>query len=76
MTEFCDRAGLVLPRRDLPTFPSWQPQRAIDHILVSPGLEVRSAEVLDSTLSDHRPVAMTLQLPDGVSVQRHSERDQ
>lgn len=76
VTEFCDRAGLVLPRRDLPTFPSWQPQRAIDHILVSPGLDVLSTEVLDSTLSDHRPVAMTLQLPAGVSVQRHPERDQ
>jgi endonuclease/exonuclease/phosphatase family metal-dependent hydrolase len=76
VTEFCERAGLVLPRRDLPTFPSWQPQRAIDHILVSPELEVLSTEVLDTTLSDHRPVAMTLQLPAGVSLQRHSESDQ
>jgi endonuclease/exonuclease/phosphatase family metal-dependent hydrolase len=76
VTEFCERADLVLPRRDLPTFPSWQPQRAIDHILVSPELEVLSTEVLDTTLSDHRPVAMTLQLPVGVSLQRHSESDQ
>jgi endonuclease/exonuclease/phosphatase family metal-dependent hydrolase len=72
VTEFCERADLVLPRRDLPTFPSWRPERAIDHILVSPGLRVRSMDVLESTLSDHRPVAMTLELPAGISVQRHS----
>ncbi len=66
--EFCDRAGLVLPRRDLPTFPSWQPQRGIDHILVSPELRVAALDVLDTTLSDHLPLAMTLDLPDGVSL--------
>ena len=45
------------------TYPSWQPQQTLDHILVTPGLEVRSAEVLDCTISDHRPVTMEIGLP-------------
>lgn len=43
-----------------PTYPAWRPARALDHILVSPGLEVRGYEVLDCRLSDHRPIAVTL----------------
>ncbi len=73
--EFCTHAGLVEPRRDLHTFPSWRPQRAIDHILVSPRLDVLELDVLPSTLSDHRPLAMTIGLPAGVSLQRHAQGD-
>lgn len=47
----------------LPTYPSWNPDRHIDHILVSPSLQVERVEVLDHVLSDHRPVAMELRLP-------------
>jgi endonuclease/exonuclease/phosphatase family metal-dependent hydrolase len=43
-----------------PTYPAWRPARALDHILVSPGLAVRGFEVLDCRLSDHRPIAVTL----------------
>lgn len=49
--------------RLLPTFPSWRPRRGIDHILTSPSLTVREASVVDATLSDHRPVSMTVELP-------------
>lgn len=45
------------------TYPSWQPQHTLDHILVTPGLEVRHAEVLDCAISDHRPVTMEIGLP-------------
>jgi len=45
------------------TYPSWKPDRHIDHILVSPSLQVERVEVLDHVLSDHRPVAMELRLP-------------
>lgn len=45
------------------TYPSWKPQRNIDHILVSPSLKINHVEVLDLTLSDHRPIAMEVQLP-------------
>ena len=74
--EFCSHAGLIEPRRDLLTFPSWQPQRAIDHILVSPRMDVLSIDVLPCTLSDHRPLAMEIGLPSGVSLQRHAYGDQ
>jgi endonuclease/exonuclease/phosphatase family metal-dependent hydrolase len=43
-----------------PTYPSWRPQLALDHVLVSPSLAIREYEVLDCRLSDHRPIAVTL----------------
>jgi endonuclease/exonuclease/phosphatase family metal-dependent hydrolase len=46
------------------TYPSWAPDRHIDHILVSPSLEVLGARALgDCKLSDHLPLAMELELP-------------
>lgn len=45
------------------TYPSWKPARQIDHILVSEGLRVHHADVLDVVLSDHRPVAVEIELP-------------
>jgi len=47
----------------LPTYPSWRPEKHIDHILVTPSLQVERMAVLDCTLSDHRPLAMELRLP-------------
>lgn len=49
------------------TYPSWKPVRQLDYILTSPGLKVLSCEVLNVPYSDHLPVAMTLELPEGVS---------
>lgn len=46
------------------TYPSWQPQLALDHILVSPSLNVNWVKVLDFSISDHRPIAMEIALPD------------
>ncbi|MCZ6643884.1 MAG: endonuclease/exonuclease/phosphatase family protein [Gammaproteobacteria bacterium] len=43
-----------------PTYPAWRPFLALDHVLVSPGLTIRDYEVLDCQLSDHRPIAVTL----------------
>ncbi|RJS92871.1 endonuclease/exonuclease/phosphatase family protein [Salinisphaera sp. Q1T1-3] len=53
--------------RALPTFPSWRPRRGIDHILTSASLEVRQARVVDAVLSDHRPVAMRVGIPDNLA---------
>jgi endonuclease/exonuclease/phosphatase family metal-dependent hydrolase len=47
----------------LHTFPSWQPQRGLDHILVSEGLKINQVAVLDTPISDHLPIAMQIQLP-------------
>lgn len=43
-----------------PTYPSWRPALALDHILVSPMLKIDECQVLDLKLSDHRPVAVSL----------------
>ncbi|BES73488.1 endonuclease/exonuclease/phosphatase family protein [Marinobacter nanhaiticus D15-8W] len=47
------------------SFPSWRPERALDHILVSPSLEIRKAEVVNHPVSDHLPIAMDISLPSG-----------
>lgn len=45
-----------------PTYPAWAPRLALDHVLVSPGVRVLSAEVPETTASDHRPVLAELGL--------------
>lgn len=42
---------------DLPTYPSWQPRRGIDHILVSDTIALHRIAVIDHPQSDHLPVA-------------------
>lgn len=51
-----------------PTYPAWRPAFALDHVLVSPGLSIAEYEVLDCRLSDHRPLAVSLELSDRVPV--------
>lgn len=49
------------------TYPSWSPERHIDHILVSESLEVIEHRVLhDCVLSDHLPVATEIVIPEDV----------
>ncbi len=43
-----------------PTFPVSRPRRTIDHVLVSPGLEVRSTEVRATSMSDHAALLVDL----------------
>ena len=45
------------------TFPSWQPSRQYDHILVSPSIEIVSQSVLPDPISDHLPVVLEVLLP-------------
>ncbi|PPK50682.1 endonuclease/exonuclease/phosphatase family protein [Marinobacter persicus] len=47
------------------SFPSWRPEKALDHILVSPSLEIRHSEVVSYPMSDHLPIAMDVALPKG-----------
>ncbi|MBA4502443.1 endonuclease/exonuclease/phosphatase family protein [Marinobacterium marinum] len=54
---------LISAEETLHTYPSWQPKHALDHILISPKLELRGAKVLDFSISDHRPIAMEIGLP-------------
>lgn len=57
------RTSLAPPAESHATFPSWRPQRAIDHILVSPTLTVERRWVLPYPVSDHLPVAAIVRLP-------------
>lgn len=45
------------------TFPSWQPTRQYDHILVTPMINIISETVLSDPISDHLPVALEISLP-------------
>ncbi|VXC88670.1 Endonuclease [Pseudomonas sp. 8Z] len=49
------------------TFPSWRPQRCLDHILLSPTLELGRVDVLAQPISDHLPVAVEIRLPNSQS---------
>ena len=45
------------------TFPSWRPDRAIDHILVSDSLVIEHTEAIPAAFSDHLAVGMDLRVP-------------
>lgn len=57
--------GLLAPQLEA-TFPSWRPQRCLDHILLSPGLILERVQVLAQPISDHLPVAVEIRLPRAV----------
>lgn len=57
--------GLLAPQAEA-TFPSWQPKRCLDHILLSPSLTLERVEVLAQPISDHLPVAVEIRLPDSL----------
>lgn len=59
------RTALAPPSESPATFPSWHPTRAIDHILVTPSLEVERRWALPHPVSDHLPIAARVLLPAG-----------
>lgn len=58
--------GLVAPQVHA-TFPSWRPQKCLDHILLSPNLALEKVEVLAAPISDHLPVAVEIRLPNAIA---------
>lgn len=54
---------LQCPEGSYNTYPSWRPVSHLDHILVSPSLRIKRAEVISYALSDHLPVAVEIELP-------------
>ena len=66
MAVLVETARLREPAPGLHTFPSWQPSRQLDHILVSSSIVVEQVEVLDCAFSDHLPIAMAVRLPEAV----------
>ena len=68
MAHLFARTDLHEPIEELLTFPSWQPNHNIDHILVSSTLEVEQVSVLKHSYSDHLPIAMEIRLPADVHI--------
>src|SRR5690606_38455063 len=46
------------------TFPSWKPQRAIDHILVTAPLRCDDMRAMPAAFSDHLALSVALDVPD------------
>jgi endonuclease/exonuclease/phosphatase family metal-dependent hydrolase len=57
------RTSLAPPVQPTPTFPSWRPQRAIDHILVTSEITVERMWTLPTAFSDHLPLAAEIRVP-------------
>lgn len=56
---------LVLPQTEA-TYPSWNPKRCLDHILLSPELKIEQVNVLQQPISDHLPIEVDIRLPDAI----------
>ncbi|MTW20287.1 endonuclease/exonuclease/phosphatase family protein [Allochromatium palmeri] len=66
LRNMVSRSGMSGLDCELKTFPSWRPRHNLDHILVSSPITVVSARVVDYALSDHLPISMCIELPEGV----------
>lgn len=69
LRHFYRRSGFTPPDDRLPSFPSWKPKRAIDHILATPQLEVMRRWALPNLASDHLPMAAEIALPEPAQAQ-------
>ena len=65
MAPLFRRTRLQPPAHQVPTFPSWRPQRAIDHILIGDGLVLacERARALPAASSDHLALSLELDVP-------------
>ncbi len=66
MDYLIDRTLMREPFHGHDTFPSWRPQHNIDHILVTPTLQVDHVSALNFSLSDHLPLEMQITLPESI----------
>lgn len=58
------KTNLQPPDRCVLTFPSWRPQRAIDHMLVTPALPVTAMQAMPAAQSDHLALSVELEVPE------------
>ena len=63
LKSFYARSGMLPPERRMPSFPSWKPNRAIDHILATPSVTVLRRWALPNLASDHLAMAAEIALP-------------
>jgi endonuclease/exonuclease/phosphatase family metal-dependent hydrolase len=65
MATLFRRTRLQPPMHTVATFPSWRPQRAIDHILLGDGLIRHHAHAFPAAQSDHLALSLELDVPVG-----------
>ena len=58
------KTRLQPPSCQVPTFPSWKPARAIDHILISGDLKCLGTRAVAAAFSDHLALAMEVEVPE------------
>ena len=63
LQQLVNRTGLLDPMPSAATYPSWDPRRVFDHILLTPDLSVSDMRVYNVSLSDHLPVGIEIELP-------------
>jgi endonuclease/exonuclease/phosphatase family metal-dependent hydrolase len=63
MRHLFAKCNLQPPPQSTPTFPSWKPRRALDHILTSPAIRLEKVWALPQAFSDHLPLAAEIRLP-------------
>lgn len=68
MSALFGRTRLQPPDEIVHTFPSWNPNRAIDHILLSDGLRCQGLRALPAANSDHLAVSLDLDVPERLLV--------
>jgi len=68
MRQLIARTGLLDPLPGPATYPSWEPRRVFDHILLTPDLGVSDIRVYNVALSDHLPVGVEIELPAGTTL--------
>lgn len=72
--RFCQAMALH-PVHIPPSYPSWKPYKALDHILLSDSLQAERVKVLNRLFSDHLPIAIDVQLPDACLQQLKTHYD-
>jgi endonuclease/exonuclease/phosphatase family metal-dependent hydrolase len=63
MRYLFSKCSLQPPAQATPTFPSWKPRRALDHILTSEAIQLEKTWALPQAFSDHLPLAAEIRLP-------------
>ena len=68
------RTRLEPPDCDVHTFPAWKPDRAIDHILTTPGIASDNRCAVPAASSDHLALSVELDVPDSALVRPDDPR--
>jgi endonuclease/exonuclease/phosphatase family metal-dependent hydrolase len=64
MQSLYRQTQLQPPQHCPPTFPSWRPQRAIDHMLTTPALAITQMQAIPAAQSDHLALSASLDVPE------------